>query len=97
MTRVEGYESLLTADYSQIEMRIMAHLSNDETLVEAFRSGADLHAVTAASVFGIDRAQVTADQRRKIKAMNFGLAYGLSAYATTGSRAIASKITRRSA
>jgi DNA polymerase I len=76
----EGYESLLTADYSQIEMRIMAHLSEDKTLVEAFRSGADFHAVTAASVFGIDRAQVTADQRRKIKAMNFGLAYGLSAY-----------------
>jgi DNA polymerase I len=76
----EGYESLLTADYSQIEMRIMAHLSEDKTLVEAFRSGADFHAVTAASVFGVDRAQVTADQRRKIKAMNFGLAYGLSAY-----------------
>jgi DNA polymerase-1 len=76
----DGYESLLTADYSQIEMRIMAHLSKDETLVEAFRSGADFHAVTAASVFGVDRAIVTADQRRKIKAMNFGLAYGLSAY-----------------
>jgi DNA polymerase I len=76
----EGYESLLTADYSQIEMRIMAHLSKDQTLVDAFRSGADFHAVTAASVFGIDRSQVTADQRRKIKAMNFGLAYGLSAY-----------------
>jgi DNA polymerase-1 len=76
----EGYESLLTADYSQIEMRIMAHLAEDPTLVEAFRSGADFHAVTAASVFGVDRDQVTADQRRKIKAMNFGLAYGLSAF-----------------
>jgi DNA polymerase-1 len=76
----EGYESLLTADYSQIEMRIMAHLSADRTLVEAFRSGADFHAVTAASVFGVELGQVTADQRRKIKAMNFGLAYGLSAY-----------------
>jgi DNA polymerase-1 len=76
----EGYESLLTADYSQIEMRIMAHLSEDATLVEAFRSGADFHAVTAASVFKVDRGQVTPEQRRKIKAMNFGLAYGLSAY-----------------
>jgi DNA polymerase-1 len=76
----EEYESLLTADYSQIEMRIMAHLSEDATLVEAFRSGADFHAVTAASVFGVERSQVTPEQRRKIKAMNFGLAYGLSAY-----------------
>jgi DNA polymerase-1 len=76
----EGYESLLTADYSQIEMRIMAHLCEDGTLVEAFRSGEDFHAVTAASVFGVDRGQVTPEQRRKIKAMNFGLAYGLSAF-----------------
>ena len=76
----QGYESLLTADYSQIEMRIMAHLSEDATLVAAFRSGADFHAVTAASVFGVERGQVTPEQRRKIKAMNFGLAYGLSAY-----------------
>jgi DNA polymerase-1 len=76
----EGFESLLTADYSQIEMRIMAHLSEDATLVEAFRSGADFHAVTAASVFGVERSRVTPEQRRKIKAMNFGLAYGLSAY-----------------
>ncbi|QSB12959.1 DNA polymerase I [Natronosporangium hydrolyticum] len=74
------YESLLTADYSQIEMRIMAHLSEDETLVEAFLAGRDFHAVTAASVFGVPAEEVTADQRRKIKAMNFGLAYGLSAY-----------------
>jgi DNA polymerase-1 len=76
----EGYESLLTADYSQIEMRIMAHLSGDGTLVEAFRSGADFHAVTAGSVFGVPREQVTPEQRRKIKAMNYGLAYGLSAF-----------------
>ncbi|HEY8473611.1 MAG TPA: DNA polymerase I [Natronosporangium sp.] len=76
----DGYEALLTADYSQIEMRIMAHLSGDQTLVEAFRSGADFHAVTAASVFGVKPEEVTPDQRRKIKAMNFGLAYGLSAY-----------------
>jgi DNA polymerase I len=76
----DGYESLLTADYSQIEMRIMAHLSEDVTLVEAFRAGRDFHAVTAASVFGVAADEVTPDQRRKIKAMNFGLAYGLSAY-----------------
>jgi DNA polymerase-1 len=76
----EGYESLLTADYSQIEMRIMAHLSADEKLVESFRAGRDFHAVTAASVFGVPAEEVTPDQRRKIKAMNFGLAYGLSAY-----------------
>ncbi|WP_433386565.1 DNA polymerase I [Micromonospora sp. KLBMP9576] len=76
----EGYECLLTADYSQIEMRIMAHLSSDEALIEAFNSGADFHAVTASSVFGVPVDAVTADQRRKIKAMNYGLAYGLSAF-----------------
>jgi DNA polymerase-1 len=75
-----GYEALMTADYSQIEMRIMAHLSRDEKLIEAFRSGADFHAATASVVFGVDVDQVTPDQRRKIKAMNYGLAYGLSAY-----------------
>jgi DNA polymerase-1 len=73
-------ESLLTADYSQIEMRIMAHLSRDEALIAAFRSGADFHAATAASVFAVPLAEVGPDQRRKIKAMNYGLAYGLSAF-----------------
>ncbi|MET8279237.1 DNA polymerase I [Micromonospora sp. NPDC005174] len=76
----EGYECLLTADYSQIEMRIMAHLSSDDALIEAFNSGADFHAVTASSVFGVPVDEVTPDQRRKIKAMNYGLAYGLSAF-----------------
>ncbi|MFG1757588.1 DNA polymerase I [Micromonospora echinofusca] len=76
----EGYDCLLTADYSQIEMRIMAHLSSDEALIEAFNSGADFHAATASSVFGVPVGEVTADQRRKIKAMNYGLAYGLSAF-----------------
>lgn len=76
----EGYESLLTADYSQIEMRIMAHLSSDDALIEAFNSGADFHAATASSVFGVPLDEVTPDQRRKIKAMNYGLAYGLSAF-----------------
>ncbi|HEX6968076.1 MAG TPA: DNA polymerase I [Micromonosporaceae bacterium] len=84
----DGYETLLTADYSQIEMRIMAHLSGDRTLIDAFRSGADFHAVTAASVFGVSVDQVTADQRRKIKAMNYGLAYGLSAFGLSQQLAI---------
>ncbi|WP_410810856.1 DNA polymerase I [Micromonospora sp. 067-2] len=76
----EGYECLLTADYSQIEMRIMAHLSSDDALIDAFNSGADFHAATASSVFEVALDAVTADQRRKIKAMNYGLAYGLSAF-----------------
>ncbi len=76
----DGYESLLTADYSQIEMRIMAHLSEDAGLIEAFRSGRDFHSVTAARVFSVDASAVTPQQRAKIKAMNYGLAYGLSAF-----------------
>jgi DNA polymerase-1 len=76
----DGFETLLTADYSQIEMRIMAHLSKDEALIEAFNSGFDFHAATAASVFSTPIDQVVPDQRRKIKAMNYGLAYGLSSY-----------------
>ncbi|MDX6301130.1 MAG: polymerase [Nocardioidaceae bacterium] len=74
------HESLLTADYSQIEMRIMAHLSEDALLIEAFRSGRDFHSVTASRVFGVDAGEVTPQMRAKIKAMNYGLAYGLSAY-----------------
>ncbi|GHJ44876.1 DNA polymerase (POL I) [Catellatospora sp. TT07R-123] len=73
-----GYESLLTADYSQIEMRIMAHLSGDAGLIEAFASGEDLHTTVASKVFATD--EVSAEQRRRIKAMSYGLAYGLSAY-----------------
>ena len=73
-------ESLLTADYSQIEMRIMAHLSEDEALIEAFHSGEDLHAFTASRVFGVEAGGVTAEMRAKIKAMSYGLAYGLSAF-----------------
>jgi DNA polymerase-1 len=76
----EGYESLMTADYSQIEMRIMAHLSEDALLIEAFRSGRDFHSVTASRVFDVDASEVTPEMRAKIKAMNYGLAYGLSAY-----------------
>ncbi|MVA77275.1 DNA polymerase I [Auraticoccus sp. F435] len=76
----EDYESLLTADYSQIEMRIMAHVSADEGLIEAFRSGEDFHTVTASRVFGVPPEGVGPEERAKIKAMNYGLAYGLSAY-----------------
>ena len=76
----EGYESLMTADYSQIEMRIMAHLSEDTLLIEAFRSGQDFHSITAARVFDVAAEDVSTEQRAKIKAMNYGLAYGLSAF-----------------
>nr|WP_237742600.1 DNA polymerase I [Actinopolymorpha alba] len=75
-----GYDCLLTADYSQIEMRIMAHLSHDEGLIEAFHSGEDFHAATASRVFAVPATEVTNEMRAKIKAMNYGLAYGLSAY-----------------
>jgi DNA polymerase-1 len=75
-----GFESLMTADYSQIEMRIMADLSGDDALVEAFSSGFDFHATTAASVFGVPLDEVDGVLRNRVKAMNYGLAYGLSAY-----------------
>ena len=76
----KGYESLLTADYSQIELRIMAHLSHDEKLLAAFKSGEDLHATVASEVFGVAPADVDPEMRRQIKAMSYGLAYGLSSY-----------------
>jgi DNA polymerase-1 len=75
-----GYETLLTADYSQIELRIMADLSGDAALIAAFESGHDFHAATASRVFGVEAAEVGPEQRAKIKAMNYGLAYGLSAF-----------------
>jgi len=76
----QGFESLLTADYSQIEMRIMAHLSNDAALLKAFESGEDLHASVAGLVFGVKPSEVDPEMRRQMKAMSYGLAYGLSAY-----------------
>ena len=76
----EGFECLMTADYSQIELRIMAHLSGDEALIEAFTSGADFHTITAARVFGVPPDQVDPELRARIKAMNYGLAYGLSPF-----------------
>jgi DNA polymerase-1 len=76
----EGYETLLTADYSQIEMRIMAHLSGDDQLIEAFRSGEDLHRFVGGRVFGVQPENVTPEMRSKVKAMSYGLAYGLSSF-----------------
>jgi DNA polymerase-1 len=70
----------MSADYSQIEMRVMAHLSRDEGLIAAFRSGEDLHRYVGSKVFGVEPEAVTAEMRSKIKAMSYGLAYGLSAY-----------------
>ena len=75
-----GYSELMTADYSQIEMRIMAHLSGDEGLIEAFNTGEDLHSFVASRAFGVPIEEVTAELRRRVKAMSYGLAYGLSAY-----------------
>ncbi len=76
----KGFDLLITADYSQIEMRIMAHLSNDAHLLEAFSSGEDLHATVAAEVFDVAPTEVDPEMRRQIKAMSYGLAYGLSSY-----------------
>ncbi|CAN5289961.1 DNA polymerase I [soil metagenome] len=75
-----GYAELMTADYSQIEMRIMAHLSGDEGLLDAFNTGEDLHSFVASRAFGVPIDEVTAELRRRVKAMSYGLAYGLSAY-----------------
>ena len=76
----EGYESLMSADYSQIEMRIMAHLSGDEGLIEAFRTGEDLHRFVGSRVFHVEPQDVSSAMRSKVKAMSYGLAYGLSAF-----------------
>ena len=75
-----GYESLMTADYSQIEMRIMAHLSGDAGLIEAFTTGEDLHTFVAMRAFNLPAEQIDAELRRRVKAMSYGLAYGLSPY-----------------
>jgi DNA polymerase I len=88
------YAELMTADYSQIEMRIMAHLSGDAALIEAFRSHHDFHAETAARVFGVDAAEVGPERRAKIKAMNYGLAYGLSAFGLSNQLRISTEEAR---
>jgi DNA polymerase-1 len=89
-----GYAELMTADYSQIEMRIMAHLSGDAALIEAFQSGFDFHAATAARVFGVGPDEVSGAQRAKVKAMNYGLAYGLSAFGLSQQLRIATEEAR---
>ena len=76
----EGYEALMSCDYSQVELRIMADLSGDEALIEAFKSGADFHKYVASMVYKLPVDQITGDQRSHVKAMSYGLAYGLSAY-----------------
>jgi len=88
----DGYEALMTADYSQIEMRIMAHLSGDEGLIDAFNSGEDLHSYVASSVF--ETEEITPAQRSKIKAMSYGLAYGLSAFGLSRQLGIAREEAR---
>jgi DNA polymerase-1 len=77
---IRGFESLMSADYSQIEMRIMAHLSGDAGLIEAFRAGEDLHRFVGSGCSEVEPADVTPAMRAKVKAMSYGLAYGLSAF-----------------
>jgi DNA polymerase-1 len=89
-----GFHELMTVDYSQIEMRIMADLSGDVALIEAFRSHHDFHAETAARVFGVDAAEVGPERRAKIKAMNYGLAYGLSAFGLSNQLRISTEEAR---
>ncbi|HLS49354.1 MAG TPA: DNA polymerase I, partial [Actinomycetaceae bacterium] len=84
----EGYDELMTADYSQIEMRIMAHLSGDADLIAAFHTGEDLHSYVGSRVFDVATSEVTPEMRSKIKAMSYGLAYGLSAYGLSRQLAI---------
>jgi DNA polymerase-1 len=91
----EGYETLLTADYSQIEMRIMAHLSNDAGLIEAFRQGEDLHRFVGARIFAVAPQEVTSAMRSKVKAMSYGLAYGLSAFGLSKQLRIETKEARQ--
>lgn len=76
----EGYASLLSADYSQVELRLMADLSGDQALIDAFKSGTDFHKYVASLVYGVPAEQITGDQRSHVKAMSYGLAYGLSTY-----------------
>ena len=84
-----GYASLMSADYSQIEMRLMAHLSGDDGLIEAFNSGEDLHRTMASMVFGTPVEQVSGEERSRIKATSYGLAYGLSSYGLAAQLGIA--------
>ncbi len=89
-----AYESLMSADYSQIEMRVMAHLSGDTGLIEAFRSGEDLHRFVGSQVFGVAPEDVSAEMRSKVKAMSYGLAYGLSAFGLSKQLSISTEEAR---
>ncbi len=89
----EGYK-IVAADYSQIELRIMAHLANDETMIKAFAEGKDIHRATAAEIFGLPLAEVTSEQRRSAKAINFGLIYGMSEFGLAGQLGIARQEAR---
>ena len=89
-----GFDVLLTADYSQIEMRVMAHLSQDDALIAALTSGEDLHTTVGSQVFGVPASDVTADMRRQIKAMSYGLAYGLSAFGLAQQLGISNEAAR---
>ena len=74
---------LLSVDYSQIELRIVAHMAGDEAMLAAFKAGEDIHATTAAAIYSVDLDAVTKDMRRHAKAINFGLIYGMSAFGLT--------------
>ena len=76
----EGYDCILSADYSQIELRLLAHMSGDENLIDAFKNGQDIHARTASEVFDVPIEEVTPELRRKAKAVNFGIIYGMSVF-----------------
>ncbi len=89
----ENY-TLLDADYSQIELRVLAHIAEDETLISAFKSGDDIHTLTASQVFGVDKSEVTEDMRRSAKAVNFGIVYGISDFALAGDLKITKKMAK---
>lgn len=86
-----GYDCILSADYSQIELRLLAHMSGDENLIDAFKRGQDIHSRTAAEVFGVPLDAITADLRRKAKAVNFGIVYGISDYGLSQNLGISRK------
>ena len=91
----EEHHVFVSADYSQIELRVMAHLSGDQRLRDAFSSGEDIHAITAASVFQCSPAHVTPDMRRKAKEINFGIIYGMGPYRLAGQIGVGMKMARK--
>jgi DNA polymerase I len=91
----EDGHTFVAADYSQIELRVMAHMSGDERLLQAFTSGEDVHAITAAEMFGVPRGQVTPELRRKAKAINFGIIYGMGPYKLAGQIGVGMKLAKQ--